>query len=143
MQNFVKSFSKYIYYCGMSIKQVTSCDHLCQSTIIFFCLYLEVENMKMHLARNQKAQNSLCPEDSHWSLIPTMLNKQLITHNFTCSKTHFLSIQGFPRFTFVQESQGGVERSFSLPEEEQLTIYSQNFNVFMTAIVKQTTINNI
>lgn len=37
----------------------------------------------------------------------------------------------------MEESQGWIERSFSLPEEEQLTIYCQNFNVFMTVIINR------
>lgn len=33
--------------------------------------------------------------------------------------------------TFMQQSEGRVERPFSLSEEEQLAIHSQDFNVFM------------
>lgn len=33
--------------------------------------------------------------------------------------------------TFMQQSEGRVERPFSLSEEEQLAIHSKDFNVFM------------
>lgn len=35
--------------------------------------------------------------------------------------------------TFMQQSEGWVERAFSLSEEEQLAVHCQDFNVFMAA----------
>lgn len=42
--------------------------------------------------------------------------------------------------TFMQQSEGWVERSFSLSEEKQLSIHCQDFNVFMAAINKETNV---
>lgn len=42
------------------------------------------------------------------------------------------------KLTFMQQSEGWVERSFSLSEEEQFSIHCQDFNVFMA--VKNTVI---
>lgn len=33
--------------------------------------------------------------------------------------------------TFMQQSEGGVKWSFSLSEKQQLSIYCEDFNVFM------------
>lgn len=35
--------------------------------------------------------------------------------------------------TFMQQSEGRVERAFPLSEEEQLAVHCQEFNVFMAA----------
>ncbi len=50
---------------------------------------------------------------------------------YQCEKNNHVKQLALCDLTFMQQSEGGVEWSFSLSEEEQLSVHCQDFNVFM------------